>query len=450
MANRFLLPIFRTFFLSTLVLWGLGVGTGPFSGSAALALTADDAAQSARTKDRPGSTTTPVEAQAEPRDKGKALAEVTGIHVVGSDNTVRLVLDVTRTVEPSSFLLGVPHRIVIDLADTALALKDNRGNGAPGFLKSMRYGTTSAGTLRFIIETDGPTVLERSFAVPAAEGSGVRVVFDIGKSDERAFRLAIASQAEEERLRTEEANRPAEKADLAVPPRRKRIVIDPGHGGKDGGAMTRDGREEKELVLDFSLDLASVLRRSGKYDVILTRSDDRFIPLGERVRIAREAQADLFISIHADSLPEDRRVRGTAVYTISETASDAMAARLAHQQNQADAIAGIELKNAPDAVVDILFDLTRREQSNLSILFARHFYESLRTKIQFFKEPLQRGAFTVLRVPDIPSALIELGFLSNDTDAELLASEEWREKATLDMASTIAAYFEKPLVGLNE
>lgn len=381
---------------------------------------------------------------------GKIFPEVTGIHVVGTETMVRLVLDVTGKVEPTSFLLGAPHRIVIDLADTALALQNDRGNGAPGFIKSMRYGTTSEGGLRFIIETDGPIILERSFSVPANGGEGARVVFDIQKSDERAFRIAIARQAEEERLRAEAANKPAAKADIAIAPRRKRIVIDPGHGGKDGGAKTKDGREEKELVLDFSLDLAGVLGRSGKYDVILTRSDDRFVPLAERVRLAQAARADLFISIHADSLPEDRRVRGTAVYTISEHASDAMAARLAQQQNQVDSVAGIELKNAPDVVVDILFDLTRREQSNLSILFARHFYESLRTKIQFFKEPLQRGAFTVLRVPDIPSALIELGFLSNDTDAELLASEEWREKAALDMASTIAAYFEKPLVGLNE
>jgi len=207
---------------------------------------------------------------------------------------------------------------------------------------------------------------------------------------------------------------------------------------------------EKEIVLSFAKHLATALSGSGRFDVILTRTSDKFVPLKERVKIARDNYADLFISIHSDSFPRDRRVRGTAVYTISKKASDSMAAQLVAQQNQSDAIAGYEIQGGPNEVVDILFDLTRRETSNLSILFARHFLKDMKGKIRFFKAPLQRGAFTVLQVPDIPSALIELGFLSNNADAELLSSPAWRERIALEMAGTIASYFKVPLSGLGE
>jgi len=232
------------------------------------------------------------------------------------------------------------------------------------------------------------------FIVPKEADQPTRVVFDFNKATQAHFRIAMARQAEEARLEKTKASKKqdalaSKKADAPRRGRRWRIVVDPGHGGKDGGAKTRKGVLEKEIVLSFAEHLATALSGSGRFDVILTRTSDKFVPLKERVDIARANDADLFISIHSDSFPRDRRVRGTAVYT-------------------------------------------------------------MKGKIRFFKVPLQRGAFTVLRVPDIPSALIELGFLSNNADAELLSSPAWRERIALEMAGTIASYFKVPLSGLGE
>ena len=316
-----------------------------------------------------------------------------------------------------------------------------------------------------MIETEIPFKLENQFSVLESDGQRSRLVLDLAQSTQKAFGLVVAQQAEERRRAKEEVKQKAralikelgndqavkgQKGDQAVALSKKRIVIDPGHGGKDGGSKTLEGVLEKDIVLSFSKKLAKELDALGDFEIILTREGDEFIRLGERVRIAREQKADLFISIHADSFPRDRRVRGTAIYTISDKASDAMAASIAEEQNKSDAIAGHDIINGPDEVVDILFDLTRRETSNLSILFARHFYNDMQAQIRFFKKPLQRGAFTVLRVPDIPSVLIELGFLSNKQDAKQLSSEKWREDSASKMAKTISEYFDKPIIGLNQ
>lgn len=387
-------------------------------------------------------------------------AQLIGFKIAGNGENVRLVLEVDGQVVPTGFLSGAPFRYAIDLPNVSSAIAERAYSGDPGFLKSIKYGRNDKSELRVIIGADVPFILKDSFILPKQQKQPSRLVFDFEKTSETRFRTAIARQAEEARLAQEleetkkqqqlEAAKRAQKQEAVRQTRRWRIVIDPGHGGKDGGAKTRKGVLEKNIVLSFSKRLAEALSGSGRFDVILTRTSDLFVPLKERVKIARDNSADLFISIHADSLPQDRRVRGTAIYTISSKASDAMAAELATQQNQSDAIAGYNVQDAPDEVVDILFDLTRRETSNLSTLFARHFLEDMKGKIRFFKIPLQKGAFTVLRVPDVPSALIELGFLSNNADADLLSSEKWRERVALEMAATIAAYFKVPLSGLGE
>lgn len=394
-------------------------------------------------------------------------AQLSLMHVAGSKEAVRLVLDVagfdtSAQKRIKSSLLSAPHRLIVDLPDTIVVPQGAKTQGSPGFLKKVQYGTSPEGELRLIIESGVPFLIKNTFVIPGNGTVPTRIVFDLSQTTEIKFRLAITRQAEERRLLQStaaerkadqiaavERQRRAEKGDAGTRPRKKRIVIDPGHGGKDGGARTQSGVLEKEIVLSFSKRLAHALSASGAFNVVLTREKDEFISLRQRVAIAREQNADLFISIHADSLPDDRRVRGTAVYTLSERASDAMAASLASQQNKSDAIAGYQLKDAPDDVVEILFDLTRRETSNLSTIFARHFFDDMKPKIRFFKHPLQQGAFRVLRVPDIPSALIELGFLSNQADAKLLSSVEWREKVALEMASTISAYFDKRIASFD-
>ena len=382
-------------------------------------------------------------------------AKLIGFKIAGDEEKVRLVLEVDGVVVPTGFLSSAPFRYAIDLPSTVVGLQGKAIQGEPGFLKSIKYGRNEKNELRLIVGAEVPFVLKDTFIVPKETNQPTRLVFDFDKTTQARFRIAMARQAEEARLEKTKAIKKhdaqaSEKADALTRGRRWRIVIDPGHGGKDSGAKTRKGVLEKEIVLSFAEHLATALSGSGRFDIILTRTSDTFVPLKERVKIARDNDADLFVSIHSDSFPRDRRVRGTAIYTISQKASDSMAAQLVAEQNQSDAIAGYEIKDGPNEVVDILFDLTRRETSNLSVLFARHFLKDMKGKIRFFKVPLQRGAFTVLKVPDIPSALIELGFLSNNADAELLSSPAWRERIALEMAGTIASYFKVPLSGLGE
>lgn len=396
------------------------------------------------------------EAHAQQPASEESVAHLVGFKVAGNEANARLVLEVEGTLVPAGFLSSAPFRYAIDLPNTKIDLKAKTIKGDPGFLKSIKYGRNEENELRLIIGAEVPFILKDSFIVPKDADQPMRLVYDFYKTTQSQFRIAMARQAEEARIeKTQKDNKPqsenaATKGDAPQQGRRWRIVVDPGHGGKDGGAKTRNGVLEKEIVLSFSQYLATALSGSGRFDVILTRTSDKFVPLKERVKIARDNNADLFVSIHSDSFPRDRRVRGTAIYTISKKASDSMAATLVAQQNQSDAIAGYEIQGGPNEVVDILFDLTRRETSNLSLLFARHFLNDMKGKIRFFKIPLQRGAFTVLQVPDVPSALIELGFLSNNADADLLSSDAWRERIALEMAGTIAAYFKVPLSGLGE
>lgn len=400
--------------------------------------------------------TSSYEAHAQQPAIEESIAHLVGFKVAGNEANVRLVLEVEGTLVPTGFLSSAPFRYAIDLPNTKIDLKAKTIKGDPGFLKSIKYGRNEENELRLIIGAEVPFILKGSFIVPKDADQPMRLVYDFYKTTQSQFRIAMARQAEEARLekaqkdKKPQSEKAATKGDAPQQGRRWRIVVDPGHGGKDGGAKTRNGVLEKEIVLAFSQYLAAALSGSGRFDVILTRTSDKFVPLKERVKIARDNNADLFVSIHSDSFPRDRRVRGTAIYTISKKASDSMAATLVAQQNQSDAIAGYEIQGGPNEVVDILFDLTRRETSNLSLLFARHFLNDMKGKIRFFKIPLQRGAFTVLQVPDVPSALIELGFLSNNADADLLSSDAWRERIALEMAGTIAAYFKVPLSGLGE
>ncbi len=220
------------------------------------------------------------------------------------------------------------------------------------------------------------------------------------------------------------------------------VVIDAGHGGKDVGAISVDGRYEKDVTLSIARLTARALERSGKVRVKLTRNDDRFIPLGGRVTIAREARADLFISIHADSAA-NAQARGASVYTLSAVASDAVAARLAARENKADIIGGVNLGVEAPEVGEIMIDLSRRATTNVSVAFAETLQESLSKRIPFRGEFHHFAGFRVLKAPDVPSVLLETGYVSNEEDADLLFSDNGRRR----IAEGIAAAIERHLVG---
>jgi N-acetylmuramoyl-L-alanine amidase len=225
-------------------------------------------------------------------------------------------------------------------------------------------------------------------------------------------------------------------------------VLDPGHGGIDNGTRASSGELEKSIVLEFSLMLREQIEKTGKYRVVMTRSDDTFVPLAERVNLARARQAWLFISIHADALARgDGDAQGATIYTLSETASDAASARLAENENRADAIAGLDLSAEPDDVADILIDLARRETKTFSVQFARGLVTEMRNATRLHKDPLRSAGFRVLKAPDVPSVLVELGYVSNRGDLKSLTSEAWRNRTAASIAKAIDTYFATRVAG---
>ncbi len=225
-------------------------------------------------------------------------------------------------------------------------------------------------------------------------------------------------------------------------------MLDPGHGGIDNGTRAASGEQEKSIVLEFSLLLRDQIEKTGKYRVVMTRTDDSFVPLAERVAIARQRQAGLFVSIHADALARgDGDAQGATIYTLSDRASDAAAARLAESENGSDAIAGLDLSAEPDDVADILFDLARRETKTFSVQFARGLVTEMRNATRMHKDPMRSAGFRVLKAPDVPSVLVELGYVSNRGDLKSLTSEAWRNRTAASIAKAIDTYFATRVAG---
>ena len=218
------------------------------------------------------------------------------------------------------------------------------------------------------------------------------------------------------------------------------VVIDPGHGGIDPGAITADGVYEKNIVLATASEFARILAARRSYRVALTRSTDEFLPLRERVARARAWKADLFLSIHADALP-DTDTRGLSVFTLSAQASDREAAALAASENRADLVGGVNLSRQPRDVGEILLDLTRRQTSNLSITLARDLVDQLGREVVLLERPQRSADFAVLTAPDIPSALVELGCLSNPTEQRLLRQRGYQQRLARGLVRAVETFF---------
>jgi N-acetylmuramoyl-L-alanine amidase len=224
------------------------------------------------------------------------------------------------------------------------------------------------------------------------------------------------------------------------------VVIDPGHGGLDSGTNGVNGLMEKDLVLAEGLKLAKVLRAHG-YSVHMTRDSDVFIPLSERVAIARKLKADLMISLHADSNP-DAEVSGLSIYTLNDGRSDREAAALARRENQSDVIAGVDLSREDSPVAPILIDLAQRDTINRSSRFAETALGQLHGVTDIlFRSPHRAASLAVLVAPDVPAALIELGYLSNESDAAQMNTEGWREKVAEAIAKAVDRNFSAASAG---
>jgi N-acetylmuramoyl-L-alanine amidase len=377
--------------------------------------------------------------------------------LAGDAKQTRFVLDIDRPIQFRAFALPDPYRVVVDMPQVNFRLPAGAGTSGRGLVRGFRYGLVMPGGSRIVIDLAGPAKVTNSYVLDSANGQPPRLVVELEEVDRASF---VQSQATSQ----PPANRPELKPALSdsrvavaapetVPPPqpaappdpRPVVVIDPGHGGVDNG--TQSGSEvEKNVVLTFGLALRDRLEKSGKYHVVMTRTDDTFIPLGDRVHVARIQSAALFVSIHADSLPKgEGDAQGATIYTLSDHATDAQAESLAESENRADAIGGVNLTDEPTDVADILIDLAQRETRTFSNRFARLLMGEMKIAAKMHKHPLKSAGFKVLKAPDVPSVLVELGYVSNKSDMENLVSEGWRTRIVGSMARAIDVFLAKKL-----
>jgi N-acetylmuramoyl-L-alanine amidase len=221
------------------------------------------------------------------------------------------------------------------------------------------------------------------------------------------------------------------------------IAIDAGHGGNDPGTHSTSGQYEKHIVLRFAKEFADHINRTTNMRAVLTRTSDYYIPLRDRTQIARRMNADIFISIHADSLTSHADINGMSVYSLSENASDEEAAALANADNKSDIIAGVDLSKQPQYVDTILFDLAQRETNNYSYKFAKILVDEVKKVTKMINKPHRQAGFAVLKAPDLPSVLVELGFLTNSIDERNLNSSTWRRQVVISMTRALLIWKDK-------
>jgi len=377
--------------------------------------------------------------------------------LAGDAKQTRFILDLDKPVQFRAFALADPYRVIVDLPQVSFQLRAGVGVAGRGLVKAFRYGLVMPGGSRIVFDLAGPAKIAKSYVLEAANGQPPRLVLEFEEVDRTAFVQSLAPENRPElRPAIAEANAAVAQPDAAaatkpapVPSSDKRpvVVIDPGHGGEDNGTQAGGGDiMEKNLVLGFGLALRDQIEKSGKYRVVMTRTDDTFIPLGDRVKIARSESAALFVSIHADALRRgEGDAQGATIYTLSDKATDSEAERLADAENKSDAIGGVNLSDEPTEVADILIDLVQRETKTFSNRFARVLMGEMKNTVRMHKHPLKSAGFRVLKAPDVPSVLVELGYVSNKGDLEHLVSENWRNRTVGSMAQAIDAFLAKRL-----
>jgi N-acetylmuramoyl-L-alanine amidase len=369
---------------------------------------------------------------------GKRITAIDA-RVAGDAKRTRLVVDLNGEVEVAAFTLADPYRVVLDLPDVGFNMPAAAGAKGRGLVSAFRYGVFAPGKARIVIDTTGPVAIDRTFMVDPHDAQPARLVVDLVPTDRETFirNAAVKTKPAAQQTIASVQEKPTPKSGPPV------IVIDPGHGGIDSGAIAPGGAEEKEVVLAVAKKLAEKLERTRRFRVVMTRYDDTFVPLNERVQIARMNDAALFISVHADSISrKEGEASGATIYTVSDKASDAEAARLADKENRADAIAGLDLSTKSVDVAGILFDLAHRETRNFSGVFARTLVGRMKAATPLHRSPLKSAGFVVLRAPDVPSVLLELGFLSNKEDVKLLTSAAWRDRITDAITDAVQNFFQ--------
>ncbi len=391
----------------------------------------------------------------------------TAAALAGDKAATTFSLTLSKGVTAEVFTLADPYRVIVDLPEVAFGLPAGAGKGGRGLVSAFRYGLLAEDKARVVLDTAGPVRIGKAEWIAAKDGQTVRLDIVLVPTDARSFGdgTGAARAAEQAASRPslfedavpgaapEGASGPGGMAGEAPPgdkaPRAKPVVmIDPGHGGIDPGAVGTSNVLEKNVVLAVASELKAALAATGRYDVRMTRAKDVFISLDERLSRSAAARADLFLSIHADSIDAKavaKAIRGATVYTLSERASDEQARLMAEKENASDLVAGLPAANreGPGEVRNILIDLMKRETSNFSAEFSRVLVGKLAKSISMARDPQRSAAFKVLKQTGSPSVLIELGYMSNAEDEKLMTSPAWQKQVAASITGAVDTYFSR-------
>ncbi len=373
-----------------------------------------------------------------------AASGITSMRIGQGVGSVRIVFDADRKFDYKVFLLNEPKRLVIDTFDVKVSPEIEKYVDKNNLVTKTRLGSVGTDGIRIVFDLQKPAIVKKAFMLAPQSNFGWRFVIDVSIASEREFSSKVGSKyalSNENSFAGSYSSSSSKSSSKAKTVNKKKIIVlDPGHGGKDPGAIGYSGVYEKNITLAMAKELKVILEKEG-YKVHLTRSTDIFIPLRDRVKIARKYNADLFMSIHAESAV-NRSAKGLSVYTLSETASDKEAAALAERENKADVVAGLNLLEHSKEVSDILINLAQRETMNRSSEFASFMVQEMRKSVKLRDNTHRFAGFAVLKAPDVPSVLLEMGYLSNRTEERLLKQKDYRRKLAVSTSKAVEKYFD--------
>ena len=373
-------------------------------------------------------------------------ANITGMRIGQQIGSVRIVLEADQKLDYQTFLLSDPKRLVVDVYNTNI--KKTLQSDKNSIIASTRIGTLSGNDKRIVFDLQKPVMIKKAFMLEPQKEFGWRFVIDVSVASERDFKAKVGTKYAISNVSGKKTTAKNDSSNWLwsnskAKPKQKIIVLDPGHGGKDPGAIGAYGKTyEKNVTLAMGKELKALLEKKG-YKVYLTRTTDIFIPLRQRVKIAQKYKADLFMSIHADSAL-NRKAKGLSVYTLSETASDKEAAALAERENKVDIIGGVDFSENSKEINDILISLSQTDSRNKSSKFATYMVSEMKKSVKLVDNTHRFAGFAVLKAPDIPSALLEMGYLSNREEEQLLKKNDYRRKLAGSALSAIDKYFNDP------
>lgn len=363
---------------------------------------------------------------------------VSEVRIGRYEGLTRISIGLSEAMPFRAYVLGAPYRIIVDLPPVDWRLGNEARLGNPP-ITGWRFGSFNKEVMRIVFDVDRPMRIQKTYALPPKDKAREwRLVIDLDRISKDEFDRILREQ----RGKLPEYTAPGDEPREGQRARRDAplVVIDPGHGGIDPGATGKGGTNEKDIVLLVARDLRDQIWASGRYRVLMTRGADYYIALRQRFEIARSAGADIFISLHADSSPL-RASRGLSVYTLSNQASDDEAAALAKRENRADVLAGVDMSRNSDRVAGILIDLAQRQALHNAHRLAGVIVAALNGRVEMVPKPQRSAGFAVLKAPDVPSVLIELGHLSNPKEEHQLRDPAYRHRLAGGVLRGIDRYF---------